>query len=229
VQFTDLSGNVTGWNWDFGDGASSTLQNPTHTYSTAGNYTVNLTVSNENGTDSKLLTINVSKKTVKPVANFTSDVTSGKAPLNVSFTDTSTGIPVLWRWTFGDATNSTIQNPIHMYSKAGNYTVALTVANAAGNNQVIKAAYIDVTAATKPFASFTSDVTSGKAPLNVSFTDSSTGTPVLWRWTFGDGTNSTVQNPIHMYSKAGNYTVVFTVGNQAGTSKVIKTGYINAK
>jgi len=60
VQFTDLSTNATGWNWNFGDGTNSTLQNPMHTYSTAGNYTVNLTVSNANGTNSKLATINVS-------------------------------------------------------------------------------------------------------------------------------------------------------------------------
>lgn len=62
VKFTDLSKNATTWNWNFGDKANSTEQNPMHSYSTAGNYTVNLTVSNTNGTDSRLATINVSKK-----------------------------------------------------------------------------------------------------------------------------------------------------------------------
>ena len=60
VQFNDTSKNATGWNWDFGDGANSTQQNPTHVFTTAGNYTVNLTASNANGTNSTLAPINVS-------------------------------------------------------------------------------------------------------------------------------------------------------------------------
>ncbi|MDD4521736.1 MAG: PKD domain-containing protein [Methanosarcina sp.] len=68
VQFTDKStGTPTSWIWDFGDGTSSTEKNPVHTYSTAGTYTVNLTVSNENGTSSKLAKINISKQSVPPV------------------------------------------------------------------------------------------------------------------------------------------------------------------
>jgi PKD repeat protein len=67
VQFLDSSLNSTGWNWDFGDGVSSIEQNPLHTYSTTGNYTVNLTVSNDNGTDSKLATITVLSKSIVPV------------------------------------------------------------------------------------------------------------------------------------------------------------------
>ena len=64
VQFTNLSENAVSFNWDFGDGGTSTEQNPVYTYFVAGNYTVNLTVSNENGTDTELATINVSEKTV---------------------------------------------------------------------------------------------------------------------------------------------------------------------
>jgi YVTN family beta-propeller protein len=67
VQFTDLSKNAVEWNWDFGDGTNSTEQNPTHTYSAAGNYTVSLTVINANGTDSKLATISVSAQSVLSV------------------------------------------------------------------------------------------------------------------------------------------------------------------
>ena len=67
VQFTDLSENAAEWSWDFGDGTNSTEQNPTHTYSAAGNYTVSLTAINANGTDSKSATINVSVKSVLSV------------------------------------------------------------------------------------------------------------------------------------------------------------------
>ena len=71
VQFNDSSENAVSFNWDFGDGKSSIEKNPIHTYLTAGIYTVNLTVSNENGTDSKLAKINVSEKEVKEVCDDT--------------------------------------------------------------------------------------------------------------------------------------------------------------
>jgi PKD repeat protein len=135
VQFTDSSENVTEWNWDFGDGMNSTDQNPTHTYSTAGIYTVNLTVSNANRTDSKTAIINVSEKPVSvvPVANFSTNVTSGNVPISVQFNDSSENA-TQWFWDFGDGNNSTEQNPVHIYSTAGNYTVNLTASNGNGMN-----------------------------------------------------------------------------------------------
>ncbi|WP_095644518.1 PKD domain-containing protein, partial [Methanosarcina spelaei] len=120
-----------------------------------------------------------------PVAAFSASPTSGKAPLNVKFTDTSTGTPTKWKWDFGDGTTSTKQNPMHKYSKAGVYTVKLTVTNAAGINTATKADYIKVV--TKPVAAFSVSPTSGRVPLNVKFTDTSTGTPKKWKWDFGDG------------------------------------------
>ncbi|WP_141241694.1 PKD domain-containing protein, partial [Methanosarcina spelaei] len=151
-------------------------------------------------------------------------VTSGKAPLNVKFTDTSTGTPAAWKWNFGDGTSSTQQNPVHKYSKAGTYTVILTVKNAVGSNTVTKTDYIKVTA--KPVAEFSATPTSGKAPLTVAFTDTSTGLPTKWKWNFGDGASSTIQNPKHKYSKAGKYTVTLTVTNAKGSNTITKTDYI---
>jgi PGF-pre-PGF domain-containing protein len=89
VQFIDSSLNKNGWYWDFGDGTNSTNQNPIHTYSSSGNFTVNLTVSNGNSTESKLATIHVSEKPLLPIANFSTNVTSGYAPLSVQFMDDS--------------------------------------------------------------------------------------------------------------------------------------------
>ena len=93
VRFTDSSQNATGWNWNFGDGNTSIDKNPTHTYSRVEKYTVNLTVSNENGTNPKTLEIIVQKaqneNKVYPVANFNANPTSGYAPLSVLFTDLS--------------------------------------------------------------------------------------------------------------------------------------------
>ena len=132
VQFTDISQNGNGWNWNFGDGATSAEKNPTHIYSAAGNYNVVLTVNNENGSISKTLNIAVegepSQEKVLPVADFDADITSGSAPLSVQFTDISQNAKE-WSWNFGDGNTSSEPNPQHIYSSAGNYEVNLTVIN----------------------------------------------------------------------------------------------------
>ena len=234
VGFTDKStGTPISWTWSFGDGTSSTVQNPVHTYSAAGNYTVALTASNSagNNTVTKSDYINVGQTTPTPVASFNSNATSGNAPLSVLFNDASTGSPTAWNWSFGDGVNSTEKNPTHTYSTQGNYTVALTVSNAAGSNAITKSNYIKVTAnnttnATIPVVSFWGSRTSGTAPLTLGFTDASTNTPTAWNWSFGDGTYSTVQNPRHTYSNAGNYSVTLSASNAAGTSTKTRANYI---
>jgi PKD repeat protein/C1A family cysteine protease len=228
VRFTDLSKNAVQWNWNFGDGTYSTYytqQNPTHTYSAAGTYIVNLTVSNANSTNSKLSTITVLTQPVLPVSNFSSNVTQGYAPLIVQFTDLSKNA-AQWNWNFGDGTYSALQNPTHTYSVARTYTVNLRVTNNAGNNTATKSNYITVIAPKPPVASFRSSVISGNTPLNVAFTDTSTGLPTSWYWDFGDRTNSTEQNPVHVYSKVGKYTVTLKVSNAAGSNTLRKTGSI---
>ncbi len=232
VTFKDnSSGSPTAWNWDFGDGTNSTIQNPKHIYSAAGSYTIKLTVTNAAGstTATKTNYITVTGTSVQiPVAGFSSNVTSGNSPLSVSFTDTSTGTPTSWNWNFGDGTSSTVKNPVHTYSTAGTYTVTLTATNAAGSNTATKSNYITVagTSSQTPVASFSSNVTSGSAPLNVLFTDTSTGSPTAWNWNFGDGTSSTEKNPTHTYSTAGTYTVTLTATNAAGSNTATKSSYI---
>jgi PGF-pre-PGF domain-containing protein len=129
VQFTDLSQNALSMSWDFGDGANSTEHNPEHTYLSEGNYTVTLTASNKNGTDSMSTQINVYK--IFPTADFNVNPASGYAPLVVQFTDNSQNTNN-WNWDFGDGTGSTEQNPAHTYSETGDYAVTLTVSNANG-------------------------------------------------------------------------------------------------
>lgn len=80
-----------------------------------------------------------------PVSMFDGNPLSGNAPLNVSFTDSSTGSPTSWNWSFGDGGTSALQNPSHVYTMAGTYTVSLTVTNAAGSNTSSKQNYISVT------------------------------------------------------------------------------------
>ncbi len=165
-----------------------------------------------------------------PVANFSATPTSGYTPLTVLFTDTSTsGKPTSWYWDFGDGTNSkNAQTATHTFTKLGIYNITLTVANAAGNNTVKKSGYINVKVLKPPVAAFTANVTSGVAPLTVLFTDTSTGgTPTSWYWDFGDKSNSkSVLNATHTFTKAGKYTVSFTVKNAKGSSTAKKAGYI---
>ena len=168
---------------------------------------------------------------VAPVASFTGTPVSGTAPLKVTFTDASTNSPTSWSWSFGDGSsvNATAKNPIHTYSAAGNYTVALTATNAAGSNTFTRTNYITVAAAPiKPVASFTGTPVSGTAPLKVTFTDASTNSPTSWAWSFGDGSsvNATAKNPIHTYAAAGNYTVSLTAANAAGNGNIVKTNYV---
>ena len=226
VVFNDTSTNSpTSWSWTFGDGYTSSSENPTHTYTTAGTYTVSLTATNYGGSNSATGTgfITVNAMT-EPVASFTANVTSGTAPLAVNFTDTSTNSPTDWTWTFGDGYYSYIENPAHEYTEAGTYTVTLAVTNEAGSDTVTETDYITV--GSEPVAAFTANVTTGTAPLAVKFTDTSTNTPTSWTWTFGDGYYSYIENPTHTYTSAGQYSVTLTVTNAAGSDKVTRSSYI---
>lgn len=168
-----------------------------------------------------------SKEQKKPVSEFSASPASGKAPLKVSFTDKSAGKPTSWKWSFGDGTYSTQQNPVHTYKKAGKYTVSLSVKNAGGTDTETKCSYITVSTPSKPpVAKFSASPVSGKTPLKVSFTDKSTGNPTSWAWSFGDGTYSTSQNPVHKYNKAGKYTVSLKVKTAGGTDTETKCKYI---
>jgi len=146
IKFTDKStGSLTSWKWSFGDGTYSTQKNPSHTYNKAGKYTVNLTVKNVAGsntvTKSSFIVINLLKP---PVPAFSVSPLNGKAPLTVTFTDKSTNNPNSWSWDFGDKSTSTVKNPTHKYTKAGKFTVKLTVKNSKGTNWVTKPGYIIV-------------------------------------------------------------------------------------
>lgn len=231
VYFNDIStGNSTiqNWNWNFGDGSTSTEKNPTHTYNNAGKYTVKLTVQNTGGsyTATKSNYISVTNALRPPVAAFSASQSSGISPLTVVFTDKSTGSPASWSWNFGDRTYASIQNPTHIYYGVGTYTVSLTVTNTVGSNT--SSSTINVSSVPAIVADFNSNVTSGRVPLNVQFNDLSTGNPTTWNWDFGDGTNSTLKNPLHIYQAIGTYTVSLRASNGTSVGFVTKTNYITA-
>jgi PKD repeat protein len=142
VAFTDAStGTVTAWAWDFGDLGSSTQKNPTHDYATGGTYTVRLTVTGPDGSDSQQSNITVDQS-APPVASFASSV-SQSDPLQVTFTDHTTGTVASWLWDFGDLGTSNLQNPVHAYAADGDYTVRLTVSGPDGTDSSEQVVHID--------------------------------------------------------------------------------------
>ena len=240
VTFTDTStGNPTSWSWDFGDPGSgsantSTLQSPSHSYAADGTYTVTLTATNATGFSTKTLSDYI-KVGTSPVADFTGTPLTGGSPLTVIFTDASTGNPATWSWDFGDPgsgadNTSSDPSPSHTYGADGSYTVKLTVTNATGTDTKTRTAYVKV--GTAPTAAFTAAPTSGTAPLNVDFTDTSSDNPTSWSWNFGDpgsgsANTSTQQNPSHTYNGGGTYTVTLTATNATGSDTVTQTSLIS--
>jgi len=145
VNFADLStGTLTFWLWDFGDGETSTEQNPTHTYNDLGTYTVSLTATGPAGSDTITRSDLITVTYPVPESDFTAIPTDGTVPLKVDFTSLSTGTITEWLWNFGDGHASTEENPAHIYRIPGTFSVSLTVSNPDGSDTETKTDYIDV-------------------------------------------------------------------------------------
>ncbi|QXP52980.1 PKD domain-containing protein [Cellulophaga sp. HaHa_2_1] len=234
VQFTgDTSmdpdtGEVLTYAWDFGDGSTATTANPSHSFTTAGTYTVTLTVTDDgtpalNSTDT--ITIIVTDANQAPTAVATSDITSGEASLAVQFTgdtssDPDTADVLTYAWDFGDGTTATTANPSHTFTTAATYDVTLTVTDdgtpALSSTEVTITITVNAPANQAPTAIATSDITSGEASLDVQFTgdtssDPDAGDVLTYAWDFGDGSTATSANPAHTFTTAGTYDVTLTV------------------
>lgn len=217
VVFTDLSsGGPTEWDWDFGDGGSSTLQNPMHTYAENGSYNVCLTATNDVGPATGCQVV-VIDGYLTPVALFTY---SGDP--DVSFTDLSTNSPTTWLWDFGDGSFSTVENPNHTYASNGTYLVCLTVDGPGGSDTYCDNIDIEL-AELAPVADFEYSIAGS---LIVDFTDLSINEPTSWEWDFGDETVSFLQNPVHTYAIGGNYQVCLVATNDVAGDEVCKTVYV---
>jgi PKD repeat protein len=146
VPFQDRTiGKPTRWLWFFGDGGIGTSRNPTYTYKTPGVYSVTLVVRDAVG---RISTIRKPRYvTAQPLtADFTANPPSGQRPITISFTDKTIGSPTSWSWRFGDGATSTDRNPSHRYTRAGNFSVTLTVRDALGKTST-KIKTVSVTAA----------------------------------------------------------------------------------
>ncbi|MDK2974386.1 MAG: hypothetical protein PWP08_757, partial [Methanofollis sp.] len=164
-----------------------------------------------------------------PEAYFTATPRTGSAPLNVSFTDCSTGYGITdWHWDFGDGSASDDPSPYHVFDE-GTWTVKLTVTNAGGTDTSTRAGYVRVSENTDdfiPVASFIATPSGTWTPVSVAFNDTSTNAPTSWHWDFGDNTTSTLQKPAHRYVRAGTYNVTLSATNQYGTDTATQIGAV---
>ena len=225
IQFTPAAGvviaNVSTWSWSFGDGFTSALSAPQHTYTTAGNYNVILTITNLSGCQN---TISHSISILPaPIASFSTSAPACSM-YQVAFTNHSTapaGYIMRWEYNFGDGTSQVIYYPgnpnvSHAYTTYGNFNPTLTVVT---NDSCSATTTRSIQILQSPLANFDYDVTCSGVP--VQFTDLSQGNLILWTWNFGDsgsgGSNtSTIQNPVHTFQQAGNYQVSLLIQNANG-------------
>jgi PKD repeat protein len=202
------------YSWSFGDGTSSNLENPVHTYAAYGYYQVCLTIYDTlcQSTFCDYILIGQLPNTNNPCsANFTSS-NDPQNPGIYNFTDLSTGNPSAWMWNFGDGTTSTLQNPSHTYTTNGIYTVTLTISNFLTQCSSSVSHYVSVDSIWTTNCQSAFSWQSGNVPYNVGFYDFSMGTNIQsWYWTFGDGTTSTQQHPFHSYAAPGLYQVCLTI------------------
>lgn len=314
VQLSDLStpgvgNNNVSWDWDFGNGQTSNLQNPVVTYTTAGIFNVTLRVTNDKGcvrTLSRPAYINVTTG-VRSVFTHTNP-TVCSAPATIDFTNSSTGPPVLsYLWDFGDGNTSTATSPSHTYLTNGTYVVTLITFSSAGCQDTLRSNPIviggintsftgpteacvndpvsftvtstpipnisnwtfgdggtgvgspvthsytapgvyqvklyntypncvdsfsqDITIHPLPVADFTAPVTSGcQPPLTVNFQDLTTGGATAWEWNFGDGNTSTVQNPSHTYNSYGSFNVTLIATSANGCKDtIVKPAFVRIR
>jgi len=219
VQFNDSSNYANSWLWRFGDGSTSTLQNPTHVYNATGTYTVSLVVAYGPCKDSITRTNYI--HVTQPI-NFTFSANSTvacSAPFTVNFSNTAVGA-TSYTWNFGDQSGSTLSNPSHTYTAAGSYVVSLGVSNAAGCvNTQTDSNYIVIG---NPTATIAVDSFHGCSPVGLDFTSSNvTHGPVTYQWIFGDGGVSTSANPHYTYNSTGTFLPMLIITNAAGCKDTI--------
>lgn len=220
--FTNTSTLGSQFAWDFGDGTTSILENPSHTFTSPGFYTIQLQVTSVFGCiDSIAQTIEVREP---PVTDFSLTPDSSCAPVLVSFANNSTGIDLTYSWDFGNGQTSTAQNPGNQTYLQGvladtTYEVELTVTNFCGSTIHTET----VIAMPSPTAIFGTNLDIGCSPFTVEIANNSLGIPDTYSWDFGDGTTSMDPNALldHVFTTGledTTYIITLTVSNECGTN-----------
>jgi gliding motility-associated-like protein len=213
VQFQANQAGLTQWFWDFGDGNTSTASSPSHTYTSIGNYTVTLNVTNLFECTSTITAqeIVIFDFTCQAIA----DNEFGCTPLTVNLSSTSNSlVPVTnWDWTLlNDGFSPTIEvsgsgsSTDLMLVDTGLYDIRLITTNELGCMDTVIYKN-DVGVGIPPVIDFSANMDTACVNEGISFTDGSSSFATAWRWSFGDGTTSAEQNPDHEYTALGFYDV----------------------
>ncbi len=224
VTFKDASigKNITAYQWDFGDGNSSAVQNPLHTYTSQGVYPVSLAITNSSGC--KDTVIKSSAVRVGAIAASFNSPDSACQKSNITFTNTTLPVPSSVLWKFGDGTTSTAINPVKAYTNEGVYKVTLTTSYGGCSKEIVR----QIKILNLPSAGFTNDNVVSTCNLPISLGFNSIGADIQsYLWNFGDGSSSNTASPSHTYNSPGSFSVSLSVtGNNGCTNKLTKTNLI---
>lgn len=220
VNFTSIRTHVTSVHWDFGDGSTSTVFNPTHTYTDTGRFVVQLIgydPASCNGSDTAYIDVWVRDDSI--TANFADEVLIDC--YNRTFSAKADNFPTTtYLWNMGDGTTYTTDSVFHTYASPGTYTVSLQV-NDPNSCNGTSSFSMPITIKPLVYLNVASTDTSGCAPLRVVFNNSSASTGDFL-WDFGDGTFSSAKSPTHIYTEAGNFPVTLYM-NDPSTCNVTDT------
>lgn len=215
----DSDGTITGYDWNFGDGsAHSTQVSPSHTYTGAGDYSVTLTVTDNQGAQNSVTkTVSAQDPNKAPVVQFSSSVNGLVTTFSSAGTTDSDGTITGLVWDFGDNSGtSTSQNPSYTYTKSGTYTVTLTATDDDGATTT-KSGTVTI-ANQPPTAAFTAT----PSQLSVAFDGTGSTDPendaLTYAWDFGGGATSTQATPTYTFAASGTYPVKLTVDDGHGNS-----------
>ncbi|RYZ27127.1 MAG: PKD domain-containing protein [Chitinophagaceae bacterium] len=219
MMFVDKSIGATAWLWNFGDGTTSTAQNPSHVFPSFGNYTVTLTATNNGCSHSKTYSLTVFDET----PSFTADIRTACKTATINYTASSNNISNIqhYNWNFSNGQTSSTNNPQVIYSTAGNFSTTLITIDKYGCfDTAFQNNYIRING---PTAAFTVPNNQGCTGLNAAFANQSAGdgtNPIVsWLWNFGDGQSrllTTANPPQHVYPNVGSYTPKLIVTDAIG-------------
>jgi PKD repeat protein len=222
---TDTGGTLSSYTWDFGDGTNGSGITTTHTYGAPGNYSVTLTVSDGMNSANTTHTVSVHGAPAAAFSVAPAHPTAGSATsFNGAASSESGGTIASYSWTFGDGSSGTGISPSHVYSKAGSYSVSLTVTDGFGGTaSTSKTAVVSGVPTAKLTVQTAHPVVGGTTAFSGASSTDTGSTITSYKWTFGDGSSGSGATVNHKYTKAGKFNVTLTITDASGAGAAAGT------